>query len=179
MSTFTLGGVVTDGVEERNTKGLWTPEQSELTQQQKERVVREGLRAKHGLGAMAIKCLPEVIRLMHEGKIVLIDDLYSDEERIHLETELGRATLLSVAMTADWDIRVERAINRPHRPLAGATELEERDNAELINLNKAGPIARANITIVNNHDGLADPVGALASLKNEIETRVIPQLLAA
>lgn len=171
-----FGGHVVHEVERRNEAKEWGPDQVHLSFQQKERYIRESLREQHGLGAMAKLSLPEIDTAIDEGKVVLIDDLYSEEEREILADKYGEANLILVAMAADWQVRVERAKHRPHRPLS-EEELAERDDAEIRNLHKAPPIARAHVTIVNNSFDKADFKKSVASLRHEIETRVLPNFL--
>lgn len=171
-----FGGIVVGEVDKRNAENAWSNEQAGLTYQQKEKYIREGLREQHGLGAMAKLSIPEIDQAIAEGEIVLIDDLYSEEEREILVDRYGDANVILVAMAADWNVRVERAKHRPERPLDEA-ELAHRDDAEIRNLHKAPPIARAHFTIVNNSYKRADFAQSVASLRHEIETRVLPSIL--
>ena len=79
-------------------------------------------------------------------------------------------------MATDWEMRVQRAKHRPYRPL-NETELAERDDAEIRNLHKAPPIARAHYTIVNNSYGNADMASSAAQLRHELLTRVLPAVI--
>jgi dephospho-CoA kinase len=171
-----FGGIVVNEVERRNAENDWGPEHAELTFQQKEKYIREGLREQHGLGAMAKLSIPEIDKALEAGQIVLIDDLYSEEEREILVDKYGEANLTLVAMAADWNVRVERAKHREVRPL-NEQELADRDDAEIRNLHKAPPIARAHFTIVNNSFDRADFEKSVESLKHEIETRVLPSVV--
>lgn len=171
-----FGGIVVGEVDRRNAENGWNAEQASLTYQQKERYIRESMREQHGLGAMAKLSIPEIDQALEDGEIVLIDDLYSEEEREILVDKYGKANVTLVAMAADWNVRVERAKHRPERPL-DEKELALRDDAEISNLHKAPPIARAHFTIVNNSFNLEDFEDSIASLKHEIETRVLPAVL--
>lgn len=173
-----FGGHVVDEVERRNEAKEWGPDHAHLTFQQKEKYIRESLREQHGLGAMAKLSLPGIDTALQENKVILIDDLYSEEEREILVDKYGEANLTLVAMAADWQVRVERAKLRPHRPLT-EEELAERDDAEIRNLHKAPPIARAHVTIVNNSYEKADFENSVKALRQDIETRVLPNLLAS
>ncbi len=159
-------------VERRNAAGEWTEDEAKLTFQQKERLIREAWRAEHGMGVMAMKALPEIEQHITEGKVVLIDNLYSEEEREILVEKYGENELLLVAMATDWDVRVARAAHREYRPLS-EDELAHRDDTEIRNLHKAPPIARAHVTIVNNNDDPKKFEQAKQELKNEIEVRVL------
>ena len=74
-----FGGIVVGEVEKRNESHDWPPELIHLSMQQKEKHVRERLREDHGLGAMAKLSIPSIEAALAEGRIVLIDDLYSEE----------------------------------------------------------------------------------------------------
>lgn len=171
-----FGGVVLGEVDRRNEENDWNAEQAGWTYQQKEKHVRESMREQHGLGAMAKLSIPEIDQAIEKNEIVLIDDLYSEEEREILAEKYGEANLTLVAMASDWDVRVNRAKQREVRPLNEA-ELAYRDDAEIRNLHKAPPIARAHFTIVNNSYERSEFEESVRSLRHEIETRVLPSVL--
>jgi hypothetical protein len=173
-----FGGHVVDEVKRRDDAQEWAPELRSYTQQQKERYIRELMREEHGLGAMAKLSTPQIDAAIGSGKAVLIDDLYSEEEREILVAKYGLNRLQLVALTADWEVRVRRAEHRPQRSL-NEKELFERDEAEIRNLHKAPPIARAHVTILNNANELEDKDAALETLRRELENRVIPKVLPA
>jgi len=170
-----FGGIVVNEVERRDVSNEWNAEQADLTFQQKEKFIRESLREQHGLGAMAKLSIPEIDQAVADQEIVLIDDLYSEEEREILVDKYGEANVTLVAMAADWNVRVERAKHREVRPL-NEEELAHRDDAEIRNLHKAPPIARAHFTIVNNSFERADFEKSVESLRHEIQTRVLPSV---
>jgi hypothetical protein len=120
--------------------------------------------------------MPQIESAHAAGKISLIDDLYSEEEREILVEKYTAENVLLVAMAADWNVRVRRAKHRPHRPLS-EEELTLRDDAEIRNLHKAPPIARAHVTITNNVDELHNPESARDNLRNELTARVLTPLL--
>lgn len=159
----------TEEVERRNEAGEWDSAQSNWTMEQKERYLREQWRAELGMGAMAIKQLAKIGSDINDGKLVLIDNLYSDEERIVLTREFGEDSLLLVATVADWKVRAERGKNREYRPLT-ESELAERDEAEVYNLHKAPPVVLARVTVANNSNDVAQ-------LKSELESRVLPYIV--
>lgn len=160
----------TEEVERRNTAGEWSESEKNLSMEQKEKLLREQWRAEHGMGAMAIMKLPQIEKALSEGKIVLIDNLYSDEERTVLNEKFGEESTLLVATAADWNVRVDRGANRSYRKLT-EEELRERDYSEVYHLHKSPPIALAKITIANNSN-------VLENLKKELEARVLPYLVA-
>jgi dephospho-CoA kinase len=111
-----------------------------------EREVREEFRAKHGMAAMAIANMP-AIKSAFEKSSVLIESLYSWEEYLKMKQEFGESFKV-VAIYTSFPVRVLRMENRPQRPLT-ETELQSRDYSQIENLHQAGPIARADWTIVN------------------------------
>ena len=110
-----------------------------------ERLVREEMRREQGMAVMAVLSLP-VIRSA-QGKVV-IDGLYSFSEYRLLRQELGEDLVL-IAVVATRALRYSRLSTRPIRPLT-STQAEERDLAEIEHLEKGGPIAIADYTLLNN-----------------------------
>jgi dephospho-CoA kinase len=128
-------------IEEVKHRGLEVNEKNE-------RAVREELRRTHGMGAFAVLSLPKIEALLGEGKRVLIDGLYSfSEYKILKEKYADR--LLVVAVFTPRALRYQRLARRAVRPLTEA-EAVSRDYAEIENIEKGGPIALADYTIVND-----------------------------
>jgi dephospho-CoA kinase len=111
-----------------------------------ERAVREEFRDRDGLAAMAIANLP-AIQKAFETSSVIIESLYSWEEFLKLKEEFGESFKV-LAIFSSYETRVKRMTNRPVRPLTAA-DLDSRDKSQIENLHQAGPIARADWTIVN------------------------------
>ncbi len=111
-----------------------------------ERIIREELRAVHGMAAYAVLNLSRIQEALASGGVV-VDGLYSWEEYLVLKERFGEAVIV-VAVAASPAIRQARLAARPVRPLT-ALEVASRDRAEIENLNKGGPIAMADITLVN------------------------------
>lgn len=143
-----FGGVTMDKLKELNLEV--TPEN--------EKMVRENLRKELGMGAFAICLLPKIKEVAENGNIVL-DGLYSWDELVILEKEYPN--MVTIAITADKDLRYERLAKRPIRPFS-FEDAKKRDIAEIENSAKGGPIAYANYYILNNgtiddfHKRLAD-----------------------
>ena len=133
-----FGAVVVDEVRRR---GLEVKPASE-------RIVREELRATHGMAAMAAISLPKLKAALADGRNIIIDGLYSFSEYRLLDRELG-APLLLVAVAAPRHLRYERLSRRSIRPLS-AEEARERDIREIEYLEKGGPIAMADFTLLND-----------------------------
>jgi len=130
-----------------------------------ERRVREELRARHGMDAYAQMLLPEIREHLSRGPLVL-DGLYSWSEYKYLLAHL-RERLGVLAVTAPRPLRYARLAARPERPLSPEEALA-RDIAEIETLEKGGPIAMADYTILNTGslealeaavDGLIERIG--------------------
>lgn len=145
-----FGGLV---IEEVARRGLPMTQDSE-------RAVREDLRTEHGMHAMAALAFPEIQRLLDDGALVVIDGLYSLSEYLFLRERLPQGILL-VAIHASPATRHVRLARRPERALT-LEQAFERDVAELRNIEKGGPIALADLMVVNEGT-LADLHAALES----------------
>jgi len=88
---------------------------------------------------------------------VVIDGLYSWEEYTFLKSYYGEDFHV-VAVWASPGIRYTRLTGRPERYLT-LEETASRDKAEIENINKGGPIAMADFTIINE--------SSLENLKNK------------
>ncbi len=124
-----------------------------------ERVAREELRARHGMAAMAVVSLPTLKDALTRHQSIIIDGLYSFSEYKLLLAEL-EAPLLLVAVAAPRKLRYQRLSARPERPLT-AREAYERDIQEIEALEKGGPIAIADHTLIND--------GAQAALLRQLD----------
>ncbi len=116
-------------------------------QEATERSVREELRKKHGMAAFAALSLPAIEEALERRRKVVIDGLYSWSEYKHLHDRL-KARLLVVAVFTPRRARYERLASRSVRPLT-AEEAESRDVAEIERIEKGGPIALADFTLLN------------------------------
>ncbi len=132
-----FGGIV---IEEVKRRGLAVEEKNE-------RLVREELRKRHGMGAMAILSVERIKSLLADNKKVLIDGLYSMSEYKILKEEFPEMTTLAVFTPRK--LRYDRLESRTHRPLTNE-ESKSRDYAEIDNIEKGGPIAIADYTIIND-----------------------------
>lgn len=111
-----------------------------------EREYREKLRQDLGMAAMAIKIEPRILEAIKTHAIIVLDGLYSWEEYVYLKHKFPQIKLLCIY--ARPDIRYDRLGHRIIRPLA-RQDAESRDIAEIENLNKGGPIAKADFLIKN------------------------------
>ena len=114
--------------------------------EENERYIRQQLRKKHGMAAYAKLNLPRIDSSLKSANVV-IDGLYSWEEYILLK-ERYREKLGLLAVWASPATRYARLAHRAERPLTHE-EAASRDKSEIENINKGGPIAMAEFTIVN------------------------------
>jgi dephospho-CoA kinase len=122
-----------------------------------ERRVRELLREKYGMAAYAKLNLTRIDTALKKSGVV-VDGLYSWEEYTYLKERYGDDFVV-VAIWASPKTRYARLSSRKTRPLA-VKEASERDHTEIQNLNKGGPIAMADYTIMNE--------SSLSDLKEQV-----------
>ncbi len=130
-------GDVTD--EEIARRGLELNEKNE-------RYIRELLRKEHGMAAYVKLNLPRIDSAL-ENSDVVIDGLYSWEEYTFLKRHYGKDFYV-VAVWTSPGTRYARLSTRSNRGLT-LDESASRDRAEIENINKGGPIAMADFTIIN------------------------------
>ena len=111
-----------------------------------ERYIRELLRKEYGMVAYAVLNLPKIEKAMQKSNVV-IDGLYSWEEYTFLKNRLCEAFYVVAVCAPPW-VRYARLAERPVRRLTGE-EARERDQSEIENLNKGGPIAMADYMVLN------------------------------
>lgn len=134
-----FGGITVDEVKRR---GLEVNETNE-------RLVREELRRIEGPGVMARRIIQKLEKLFQEGhKIVVADGLYSWTEYKIFKEKYGDDAII-IAIAAPRHLRHERLANRPIRPFDDK-QVTAREYAEIENIEKGGPIANADYTIVND-----------------------------
>lgn len=134
-----FGGITIDEVKRR---GLEVNEANE-------KIVREELRATYGLSVMADRIIEKISALQADGRqIVIADGLYTWTEYKTFKQKYGDDAVI-IAVTAPRRVRHERLQNRPVRPLT-EEQATAREYAEIENIEKGGPIANADYTILNN-----------------------------
>ena len=142
-------GDITD--EELEKRGLETSEENE-------RHMRQQLRKEHGMAAYAKLNLSRIDSSLKSSNVV-VDGLYSWEEYILLKEYYGKK-FTTVAVCTSPATRHGRLAHRAERALT-VEEADSRDKSEIENINKGGPIAIADFTIVNE--------GSLEELSKETE----------
>jgi dephospho-CoA kinase len=145
-------GDITD--EELKKRGLALNEQNEKS-------IREGFRKKYGMAAYAILNLPRIEEEMKSNPVI-IDGLYSWEEFVFLK-KYFQDSLFVIAVYSSPMTRYDRLEHREIRPLT-FEEAVGRDEAEIVNINKGGPIAMADFTLINE--------GSLHDLKKEVKKAI-------
>jgi dephospho-CoA kinase len=148
-------GDVTD--EEIKKRGLVQNEEDEC-------FIRESLRDENGMDIYARLNLPKIESALKQSDVV-IDGLYSWEEYKFLK-DYYKDNLHMVAVYASPEIRHRRLTTRANRALT----LEEaigRDREEIEDINKGGPIAMADFTVINE--------SSLENLRDEV-IRLISEL---
>lgn len=145
-------GDITD--EEIKKQGLELNEENE-------RCVREALRKNYGMEAYAMLNLSRIDLALKLAPVV-IDGLYSWEEYLFLRNYYQDRFCI-VAVWASPKTRRARLSVRSVRPLT-EEEAVGRDIAEVEGINKSGPIAVADFTILNE--------STLSSLKKEVRKTI-------
>ena len=140
-----FGGVVVNEVKKRYGEDGVT--------EARERLVREEFREVDGKGAIAKRIIPQLDKLLETHPAVVADGLYSWTEYKMFKEHYGDKALF-VAIAAARNLRHERVLHRPVRPLT-EDEITAREYSEIENLEKGGPIANADYTIVNDNDAYA------------------------
>jgi len=145
-------GDITD--EEVKKQGLKLNEENE-------RRARESLRKRYGMAAYAILNLSRIDLALKQTPVV-IDGLYSWEEYTFLQN-YDQDRFCVVAVWASPKTRYARLSTRGERPLTG-DEAASRDRAEVEGINKSGPIAMADFTILNE--------STMRELKREVKKTI-------
>ncbi|HSE61654.1 MAG TPA: AAA family ATPase [Candidatus Saccharimonadales bacterium] len=119
-----------------------------------EKAVREDMRAKGGLAVLAERVADKAQQYLAEGKTrIVLNGLYSWSEYKHLR-ELFGEQFVCVALAAPRALRYQRILSRNHTTDTHrkytVEQVKEREYAEIENLEKGGPIAIADYTLLNS-----------------------------
>ncbi len=109
--------------------------------------IREGLRKKHGMAALAILNEKHLRQALKKNMIVVIDGMRSWEEYVYLKEKLPRVRVVILALYADKNLRYKRISLRSHRLTHYG---EDRDINELIGTNMGSTIAFCDHLVKNN-----------------------------
>ena len=153
IHTIRLGEVV---VRELTAMGLpLTPVSEEL--------VRQQLRQRYGKAVLASRTARQIIQQGEPTSLFVLDGLYSLTEYLFFR-RVFRNRFGVLAVHASPSIRHSRLASRKVRPLT-PREAYRRDLSELRNLEKGGPIALADLLVVNESN--------LQELFVQLETLVV------
>jgi len=120
--------------------------------------IREGLRNKYGMAALAILYEKQILKAFEKNKVVVVDGMRSWEEYLYLKKVLKGIKIVILALYADKELRLKRIKERSYgNGLCG----EKRDIDELIGINMAPTIGFA--------DYFIDANGSLEDLKDKLE----------
>lgn len=142
-----------------------------------ERGIRELLRKEHGMAAYVKLNLPRIDSALKHADVV-IDGLYSWEEYLFLRDYYAEDFRV-VAVYSSPGTRYSRLSQRLNRRLT-LEEAASRDRAEIENVNKGGPIAMADFTIINESslENLRSEVSkVILKLKKVSKSKEIPKSL--
>jgi len=137
-----FGGIFYEAMKEAGlTPGDWEVENP----------FRKAIREKEGKDFIVKRAIKQAHDLIAAGQHrIILDGLYSWTEYKLLKHEFpGELTV--IATVASKHVRKSRLANRPERPLTSA-EVDERDWAEIENIEKGGPIAIADYYVMNDGD---------------------------
>jgi dephospho-CoA kinase len=113
-----------------------------------ERLVRKDLQRLHGMDVCARFALPRIRAQLAEHPTLVLDGLYSLSEYTVLRGAFPQG-LAVLAVFTSKTLRYQRLATRRERPLTSA-EAATRDLLEVEHLEKGGPIALADFTVVND-----------------------------
>ena len=145
-----FGGILYKAMEEAGVEITWESQQ----------IFREEIREREGKDFIVKRAIKEARGLIDAGqKHIILDGLYTWSEYKILKHEFpGEITV--IAIVTPKHLRKQRMANRPERPMT-SEEVDQRDWAEIENIEKGGPIAIADHFIHNE--------GSLEKLHAEID----------
>lgn len=131
--------------------------------------MRDELRVLYGKDAL-VSLLFDKIDVLLQEKSVVLDGMYSWDEYISLRKKYAD-TLKVISIFCSKDLRYSRLEKRKDRSLTRKIS-EERDFSEIEHLNKGGPIAMADFTIINDKatDALEKEIVRILKILN-VQTR--------
>lgn len=135
--TVRFGAIVTED---------YLKNKGKVVNEKNERIVRERLRKKYGMAAMAKLSIGKINNALKKSNVA-IDGMYSWEEYLFLKKKY-KGRFFVVAIYASPKTRQKRLGKRKVRPLT-PKECASRDYAQLEKLKTGGPIADADFTLVN------------------------------
>lgn len=136
-----FGGVIYQAMRDANIEITWDSQ----------KIFREEIRKREGNDFVVKQAVVKARNLIESGQHrIILDGLYSWSEYRILKHEFpGELTV--VAVVTPKYLRYRRMANRAERPMQ-PHEVDQRDWAEIENLEKGGPIAMADYFIINDRD---------------------------
>lgn len=136
-----FGGILYQAMEDAGIEITWESQQT----------FREEIRKKEGNDFVVKRAIKQARSLIDSGQHrIVLDGLYTWSEYKILKHEFpGELTV--VAVVTPKHARKQRLADRSERPMTSA-EVDQRDWAEIENLEKGGPIAIADYYITNSDD---------------------------
>lgn len=130
-----------------------------------EKEIREGFRREHGMAAYAILNLPKIEK-MHEQGDTILDGLYSWSEYKILKEKFPQMKVIAVFASPQTRYqRISQRFSQNDPQMRNRNfsiqEARARDFAEIQNIEKGGPIAMADYTVINE--------GTLEETKKQLE----------
>ena len=139
-----FGGIIYKAMNDANIEITWESQQK----------FREDIRTKEGNDFVVKRAIQEVHKLIEAGQHrIVLDGLYTWSEYKILKHEFP-GEMIVIAIVTPKHLRKKRLEQRSERPMSG-TEVDERDWAEIQNLEKGGPIAIADYFVHNDKDETA------------------------
>jgi len=136
-----FGGVIYKAMEEAGIEITWDSQKK----------FREEIREREGKDFVVKRVIKEAHDLIAAGQHrIVLDGLYSWSEYKILKHEFPGAMTVIAIVTPKHE-RKSRMVKRPERPMT-SEEVDERDWAEIENLEKGGPIAIADYFVHNDRD---------------------------
>lgn len=157
FSYVRFGQIVMDKIKEQGIE----------VNEKNEKKIREGLRKEHGMEAFAILSIPKIDNFLKNSNVVG-DGLYSWSEYKVLKERYGKRMII-IAVYAPPSLRYKRLAVRSSGDdeeqrfrAISKEDAKKRDYAEIESLEKGGPIAMADFTIIN--------IGSPEELKSQIKS---------
>jgi len=136
-----FGGVIYKAMEQAGIEITWDSQKK----------FREEIREKEGKDFVVKRAIKEAHDLIAAGQHrIVLDGLYSWSEYKILKHEFPGSMTVIAVVTPKHE-RKARMAKRPERPMT-SQEVDERDWAEIENLEKGGPIAIADYFVHNDKD---------------------------
>lgn len=134
-----FGDVTFDEIKKRGLEVNW----------ENEKKIREEFRASGDMGIYAKLNEPKISKLYNAGENVCVESMYSWSEYKYLKEKFGDDFFV-VCVVSNLQVREARLANREIRPMT-KQQIKDRDYSEIENIEKGGPIGRADLYIINNN----------------------------